>query len=267
VDTPIKPADLSDWLIAHGQHFATTDEIAELVGVAPGSVRQSLRRSTAANKIVSVTNGAWVPVPPEYRAAGAPPPAHFIHQLMDFLGHPYYVGFLSAAAIHGASHQAVMVFQVATPAVLRDRQIGAGQMRFIRRSAAPRRSVVDHLVPTGRIKVSTPAVTLLDLVESPSHGAGLSNVANVIAQFVEDEIVDPAVLATEAIHYPTAVAQRAGFLTESMADLVGTSLDLRELEQLIQRAESVPLAPHRSDDGDRNNRWGVVVNSDIEPDL
>jgi len=151
--------------------------------------------------------------------------------------------------------------------VLRDRQIGAGQMRFIRRSAVPRRSVIDHLVPTGRIKVSTPAVTLLDLVESPSHGAGLSNVATVIAQFVEDEIIDPAVLAKEAAGYPTTVAQRAGFLTESMADLVGTSLDLRELEQLIQGSDSVPLASHRSDDGDRDNRWGVIVNTEIEPDL
>jgi len=140
-------------------------------------------------------------------------------------------------------------------------------MRFIRRSAVPRRSVVDHLVPTGRIKVSTPAVTLLDLVESPSHGAGLSNVATVIAQFVEDEIIDPAVLATEAAHYPTAVAQRAGLLIESMADLTGTSLDLGDLEKLSQGAESVPLASHRRGDGDRNNRWGVVVNAEIEPDL
>jgi len=131
----------------------------------------------------------------------------------------------------------------------------------------PRRSVVDHLVPTGRIKVSTPAVTLLDLVESPSHGAGLSNVATIIAQFVEDEIIDPAVLAKEAAGYPTAVAQRAGFLTESMADLVGTPLDLSDLKTLIQGAESVPLALHHSDGGERSNRWGVVVNSDIEPDL
>ena len=62
-------------------------------------------------------------------------------------------------------------------------------------------------------------------------------------------------------------AQRAGFLTESMADLTGTSLDLRELEQLTQGSDSVPLASHRSGDGDRNNRWGVAVNTEIEPDL
>jgi predicted transcriptional regulator of viral defense system len=241
--------------------------VAELVGVAPESVRQSLRRPAAAHKIASVTRGAWAPVPPEYRAVGAPPPEHFIHALMTFLGHPYYVGFLSAAAIHGASHQAVMVFQVTTTASLRDRTIGAGRMRFIQRSAVPHRSVVDHLVPTGRIKVSTPAVTLLDLVESPNHGAGLSNVATVIAQFVEDGIIDPAILAKEAAGYPAAVAQRAGYLTEAMAELTGSSLDLTELEDLIRGSESVPLTPHRSTDGARSSRWGVIVNTEIEPDL
>ena len=67
----IRPSDLPDWLMARGRHFVTTDEIGELVGVAPSSVRQSLRRPNDAKQIVSVTNGAWVPVPPEYRAAGA----------------------------------------------------------------------------------------------------------------------------------------------------------------------------------------------------
>lgn len=263
----IRPSELADWLIAHGQHFATTDEVAELVGVAPGSVRQSLRRPAAANKIASITRGAWVPVPPEYRSAGAPPPAHFIHPLMTFVGHPYYVGFLSAAALHGASHQAVMVFQVATTAKLRDRTIGAGRMRFIQRSAVPRRSVVDHLVPTGRIKVSTPAVTALDLVESPTHGAGWSNVATVLAQFVEDGVIDPSVIAAEAAGYPTAVAQRAGYLIESMAELAGVSLDLSELERLIHGSESVPLVSHRDEAGERDDRWGVIVNTEIEPDL
>jgi hypothetical protein len=52
-----------------------------------------------------------------------------------------------------------------------------------------------------------------------------------------------------------------------MADLVGTPLDLRELEQLIQKSETVPLTAHRSDGSDSNNRWGVVVNAEIEPDL
>jgi predicted transcriptional regulator of viral defense system len=90
-----------DWTLARGQHFVTTDEVARLVGVEPDIVSVSLQHAREAPKIVSVTKGAWVPVPPEYRAAGAPPPLHYIDPLMRHLGHPYYVGLLSAARLHG----------------------------------------------------------------------------------------------------------------------------------------------------------------------
>ena len=253
--------------MARGRHFVTTEEVAELVGVAPASVRQSLRRPRESNEIVSVTRGAWVPVPPEFRTAGAPPPSHFINPLMKFLGHSYYVGFLTAAAVHGSSHQAAMVFQVATPAVLRDRRIGNAQVRFIRRSEVPGRAVIEHLVPTGRIKVSTPEVTLLDLVESPRHGGGLSNVATVIGQLLEDDKVNPVELATQAQTYPTSVAQRAGYLIDSMGALVGVSVDLEELHQPTNDAEPVLLTVHRGRHGERDKRWGVIVNTEIEPDL
>lgn len=261
-----KPSDLPDWLIAHGRHFVTSDEVSELVGVDPSSVRQSLRRPLAANKIVSITNGAWAPVAPEHRRAGAPPPAHYIDQLMGFLGHPYYVGFLSAAAIQGASHQAATVFQLATTAALRDRRIGNSDLRFIRRSDVPHRAVIDHLVPTGHIKVSSPEITVLDLVEAPEHGAGLSNVATVIAQFVEDGLIDAGALAADASTYPTAVAQRAGYLIESMSELVGTAVDLSPLDELVTGSDRVALAPSLAPTEQRNDRWRVSVNIEIEPD-
>ena len=253
--------------MARGRHFVTTDEVAELVGVAPSSVRQSLRRPNAAKQIVSVTNGAWVPVPPEYRAAGAPPPAHFIDPLMGFLGHPYYIGFLSAAAMHGASHQAAMVFQVATPALLRDRVIGSARVQFISRSNVEARPVEEQLVPTGRVNVSTPEVTVLDLVEAPQLGGGLSNVATVIAQLVEDEQLDPRALARQARDYSVAVAQRTGYLVGAMAESVDQQLDLTELEEHVRSGSAVPLATHRDRVGARDERWKVIVNVEIEPDL
>ncbi len=76
--TKLRPAELSDWLVAHGKHFVTNDDIAELVDVAPSDVRHSLRRQREANTMVPVTKGAWVPVPPQYRRNGAPPVDHFI---------------------------------------------------------------------------------------------------------------------------------------------------------------------------------------------
>ena len=50
-------------------------------------------------------------VPPEYRALGCLPADQFVPQLMEHLGLVYYAGLLSAASLHGAAHQAPMVFQ------------------------------------------------------------------------------------------------------------------------------------------------------------
>ena len=145
-DVELSPGELSDWLVGQGRHFISTAEVAGLLGISVSSVPASLERAREAGKLVSVTKGGWVPVPAQYRTAGAPPPSHFIHQLMAYLGHPYYVGFLSAAAIHGASHQAAMVFQVVTPAKLRERKVGRGRLRFVERQATADRARQQHNV-------------------------------------------------------------------------------------------------------------------------
>ena len=105
----VAPGGLADWLMGRGRHFVTTGDAAELLGVAPGVVWSSLDRARQAGKMVSVTKGGWVPVPPEYRNAGAPPPVHYIDQMMNHLGHAYYVGFLSAACFYGAEQTLAVV--------------------------------------------------------------------------------------------------------------------------------------------------------------
>jgi predicted transcriptional regulator of viral defense system len=263
----LTPASLADWLMARGQHFITTDEIARLVGVEPAVVSVSLQRAREARKVVSVTKGAWVPVPPEYRADGAPPPLHYIDPLMRHLGHPYYVGFLSAARLHGASHQVPMVLQVVTPALLRDRRIGRSQLEFIRRSGMVHRPTIERTVPTGRVTVASPEVTVLDLVEVPASGGGIGNVATVIGDLLLAGAIDSVALTDAAGHYPTVVAQRTGHLVEHMADEIGVAIRLDRLERLIVDAPHTSLDPQRPRDGQRDRRWRVITNTDIEHDL
>lgn len=222
----VSPSNLADWLIARGRHFVTTDEVAELVGVEPGVVPVSLQRARDARKIVSVTKGGWVPVPPEYREAGAPPALHFIDPLMRHLGHPYYVGFLSAARLYGASHQVPMVLHVATPALLRDRRVGQGLPEFIRRAATAERPTKVHNVPTCRVNVAAPEVVALDRIEAPEVGGGLGNVATVVGDLIREGLLDGQAIATAAVTYPTAVIQRVGHLLEWVAGEIGESVDL-----------------------------------------
>jgi predicted transcriptional regulator of viral defense system len=263
----VAPSELADWLMGRGRHYIQTVEVAELLGIEADVVSDSLQRAREAGKVISVTKGGWVPVPPEYRAAGAPPAIHFIDQMMRHLGHPYYVGFLSAAAIHGASHQATMVLQVVTPARLRDRQIGAGRIQFIQRSHTVEQPCELKNVPTGRVTVSTPAATVFDLVGFPRAGGGLSNVATVIGDLLVEGQLVPETLLNAARLHPVAVVQRAGYLIEYTAHETGTTIDLDGLAALVAHADFTPLAIGRPGSAGRDDRWRVEINARIEHDL
>ena len=263
----VSPSSLADWLMAQGRHFIGSDEAARLLGVDPSRLSVSLQRAREAGKMVSITKGAWVPVPPEFRAAGAPPPLHFIDPLMRHLGHPYYVGLLSAARLHGAAHHAPMSTQIVTPALLRDRGIGVHRLSFIRRERAADRATVDIGVATGLVRVSTPEVTLVDLVDAPGLGGGLDNVATIAGELALEGLIDPDRLEAACGDSPVTVIQRLGHLVETAARAVGTHLDL---DRVRRRVDGAPLAllDHRSPRGGRiDERWRLVVNRGLDPDL
>ena len=253
--------------MSRGRHYIQTAEVADLLGIETDTVSNSLQRAREAGKLISVTKGGWVPVPPEYRVAGAPPPIHFIDPMMRHLGHPYYVGFLSAAAIHGASHQAAMVLQVVTPARLRDRQIGAGRIQFIQRANTAETQCEQTNVPTGRVTVSTAVATMFDLVGFPRAGGGLSNVATVIGDLLVEGRLVPQALVDAARLQPVAVVQRAGHLIEFMARETGSTFDVDGLAELVDHADVTPLATGRPATGERDDRWRVQINTGIEHDL
>ena len=187
--------------------------------------------------------------------------------MMHHLGHQYYVGFLSAAAIHGASHQATMVLQIVTSARLRDRQIGAGRIQFIQRFNAGEQSCEMKNVPTGRVRVSTPAATVFDLVGFPRASGGLSNIATVIGELLVEGQLIPEALIDAARLQPVAVVQRAGYLIEFMTDETGIRIDLDGLAALVAHADVSSLAPGRPASIDRDDRWRVQLNIRIEHDL
>lgn len=55
---------------------------------------------------------SYLIVPPEHRARGAPPVTSWLGAYFRLREQPYYLGLLSAAAMHGSSQQAVQVTQV-----------------------------------------------------------------------------------------------------------------------------------------------------------
>lgn len=244
--------------------FSTEKAVHDLGGSVP-AVRARLRRLKEQGRIADPYRGFHVIVPPQYRRLGCQPAEDFVPLLMKHLREPYYVSLLSAAALHGASHQAPMAFQVMVAKSRRGLSCGKVRVDFVARRDMDRTSVVERNVPTGILRVASPEATALEVVGYPEHCGYLDNVATVLAELAEGGL-DGNALAAEALRAPTAWVQRLGYLFT----LVGADALAGHLDGVLAKrsALTVPLAQWmRFDGAPRDARWRLAINTDVEPDV
>ena len=254
---------LPEHLIALGQPVVSLDRITELVGLSRRSVHTGLARLRADRRLFSPARGLYVAVPPEYRSWGVVPAEWFVDPMMELLDRRYYVGLLTAAAVHGVAPQAPQVFQVMVDRQLADRDLGRVRLRFhVSRLLADgiNLPVEQRTVHTGSLTVATPDLTAIDVVAHPGLSGGLHNVADVVAELD----LDPARVAEVAAHHPRVVARRLGWLLER----IGGRIDLEPLREVadVAAGELLPLDVHGPRTGTPDRGWGLIVNADIDGD-
>ncbi len=257
--------ELVDWLQASGRYtFPRTEAMSALKSSGPNLKRAAMRLA-AKNRLAVPRRGFYVIVPLEYRAAGAPPPSWFIDQLMNHLGRPYYVGLLSAAAIHGAAHQQPQEFQVMTDAPERPIKVGRVRIRFLVKRRIDRIPTQEQKTETGILRLSSPEVTAIDLLRYTHAAGGIDNVATVLGELAEridkQKLVEAARLEGEL-----AYAQRLGYLLEAVGAQKRTSALAAWIREKGPR--TTPLNPRKPVKGQPvDQRWHIVVNDKIEEEF
>lgn len=262
-----KPRQVSDFLLSHGRPVVTLAEVAELLDVSEKAASAALVRLRRSGQMFSPQRGLYVAVPPQYRTWGAVPALDFIDPMMRAGGFTYYVALLSAAELHGAAHQRPQVFQVMVDRMLEDRDYGRVRVRFYQSKRVAELPTELRNSSTGQVRVATPAVTALDLCSRPRAGGGLSNVATVVAELAEEGRLALDAVTDLADRYPAASLRRLGWLL----DFVDSGLDtdpLREVVEAGARGQSEDLLqPGGRRRGPRSQRWGILENAEVEPDL
>lgn len=259
---PASLAKLVDELQAGGRYTLTRDEAIASLGVTGTTLTKAVQRLVAKNRLAIPRRGFYVIVPIEYRQAGAPPPDWYIRDLMAFSDHPYYVGLLSAASLHGAAHQQPQEFQVITDGQLRCVEAGRGRIRFFKKRGIESTPVLDVNTETGLMHISTPEATALDLLQYRAATGHIGHVVSVLAELAEK--MDPmrTVEAAKLDGNPPN-AQRLGFLL----DLVGASEVSSDLAEWIadRGHRYVALRPDLpSNAASKDNRWRLLINEKIE---
>lgn len=269
----IPVAALRDHVVGRGIGALTLDDVVELTGLSRGAAKEAMRRARAAGHFFLPAPGLYIPIPSEYSTWGVVPAMDFIDQLMGFMGRRYYVALLSAAELHGAAHQRPQVFQVMVDARVADREIERVRLQFSVSADLDAVPVTLKNSRTSQVRVSTPEATVLDLAARPRQSGGLSNVATVLGELVEESKLDPSKLSAAAALYPLAVVRRVGWLIDRVNDYADTSelavplYDLVQAGSLEGRRAVDLLAAGGLRRGRTNSRWGLVENADVEPDL
>jgi len=259
-------------LLSAGRTVFTAEEAEQALGVGRGAFLDAAERLQRRKALLNPRQGFYVVVPPQFASWGAPPPAWYIDALMHHERQAYYVGLLKAAELHGATHQAVMEFQVISAKRLPKIRAGRNLIVFYFRKdmEAVKAGIEDRKTDTGTMKISSAALTALDLLRYPRASGGIDNVATVLSDLGQK--IDPEQLAAISVTVERPIVQRLGHLLDRLGHgaLSGPmlkalrargSVPWAELDR--QEARDVDFA---AEPRERDSRWRIIVRRAPEPD-
>lgn len=263
-----KPTSLAEFVDSYqssGKYTFLREEAITTLGLSKEAMKKAVERLIAKQRLAVPRRGFYVIVPLEYRQAGAPPPLWFIDNLMKFHGCSYYVGLLSAAAIHGAAHQQPQEFQIVAPIQLRQLNVGRARIRFFTKQQMKYTPTQEAKTETGFMRVSTPEATALDLVRYMESAGHLNHVATVLSELVSrldaGKLIEAAKQEPELAH-----VQRLGYLLDQVGADSSLSTQLAEWVAMKKPGPTALRADRPATRQPTDRKWKVRVNEKIEVD-
>jgi predicted transcriptional regulator of viral defense system len=261
--------------LIHGRAYFSREEALGELGLKSEALSAAITRLVKKSRLANPRHGFYLILRPEDQIAGVPDPVRWIDPLMKHQKLDYRISLLRAAAFHGSSHQAAMVFQVVVPKQLRDFEIGRQSLQFIYQAPAAfaLANQPDHLVEmksdAGFAKVSGVELTLLDCARYFHKAAGINGVAQIANDIGAK--ADPRKLANAAAAYENSSVRRLGYLL----DRAGHVRQAKALEPFVKKAKSsVPLDPSvkpllesQAEMHESDAKWKLVINESVEIDF
>jgi len=267
-------------LVAKGYCSFTYPQVKEALGVSDIAVRAALRRLKQKGELAHPLSSFYVIIPPEYRILGCRPADHFIHDLMQFINAPYYVGLLSAAQYYGAAHHRPQQFQVMINQKRRPITCGQIKIVFITKKNIEYISTENFNTSQGIVIVSNPEITAVDTVTYPHRCGGLDNVLTVLSDLAKK--IDANKLLQLALNTGEVTwVQRLGYLFDLIKATNLSDVLLKSLENRRVRSRLLIAPPKKSPALEKlaakigkntnsllfktkNDKWKLIINKKLE---
>lgn len=248
---------------ARGEFIVSVDELAQAGQMTHLAIRRQLEHLSQRVQHLPGRPSAYLIVPPEHLARGAPPVAAWLDAYFRLRGQPYYVGLLSAAALHGSASQALQVTQILTTKPMRPMDLGRLHVDFYVKKHLQQTPLASLAGTPAPLAVSSPEATVLDLIAFSDRIGGIRRVTDVIADL--KGVINPVGLrAALRAETQTSIKQRLGYILsilglDRMAEEVRRSLPKRLAVAPLQT--QAPVA-QRADDA--HQPWRVLDNVGLD---
>jgi predicted transcriptional regulator of viral defense system len=256
-----------NYLLSIENYSFSLEEITKHTDGKGTSLKFELARLIGKKEIINLRKGFYLIIPPRYSKQGKLPIQLYIEKLFKSLNRKYYLGFYSAAKFHGASHQQsqrdyVMIEKPKLNAI----EKSVFDIRFITTAKWPNRNIIEKKSDAGIFKISSPALTAVDLIHHQTKLGGLNRMLAILEELAEE--ISKNDIAELLTWYPNkSTLQRFGFLLEE----IDTDQKLsNQVKEHLQQSIFFPvlLSPKSGQKpGSVDNFWKVDVNIKLESDL
>jgi predicted transcriptional regulator of viral defense system len=259
-------SDYINQLLSYEEYSFSFKELSDNSPKSKQALISELKRLSDKKEIVNLRHGFFLILPPRYRNIESLPLELYINKLFEYLQKPYYVACLSAARFHGSAHQQIQKDYVITiPPPIRD-SYKTSNVKFLTCSHWPAFNIVKKKSEAGYYNISSPVLTVVDLINYQSQLGGLNKQFTVIQELSEEiELND---LKDLLKWYPNkSTLQRLGYLLAKLqinpdfTDMIYSELVRRKIYPILLDPGTKKSAE------DIGNLWKVNMNIELESDL
>ncbi|WP_300435445.1 type IV toxin-antitoxin system AbiEi family antitoxin [Christiangramia sp.] len=254
-------------LLSVEEYSFSLAELLNETGKGKTAVIRELDRLIEKGEVINLRQSFYLILTPRYSSFGKLPISLYINKLFHYLERKYYLGFYSAAKVYGASHQQAQRDYVMsqTPKLL-DIQKSTIDIRFLTTSVWPKSNIISKKSDAGIYHISSPALTLADLVRYQNKLGGINRMLSTIEELMEEVTQNDLEELLEWFDHK-ATLQRVGYLiseidaNNSLGDLIFEHLDKNKFYPVLLQPDT------KQRPGAVDNKWKVDVNLQLESDI
>ncbi len=265
--TKMAIAEYINELLSNEEYAFSWNEILQKSTKSEIALKRELSRLVVKKQIVNLRKGFYLIIPPRYKKSGVLPIELYLEKLFKYLQKDYYLAFYSASKFHGASHQQIQKDYVITslPSVY-DIKKKSVNINFFNASNWPKKNIIKKKSDAGYFNISSPALTLIDLVHYHRKLGGLNRMLANIEELSE-ELAEFDINNLLSWYPHKSTIQRTGYLLE---EIQVDQVIIDQLYDYLQKSYFFPVllsSKKGQKAGKAKNRWKIDVNLELESDL